>query len=65
MRGRLGDVATAAESLFLERGVAHGALSLVPVSAGETRHVHDHGDHAHPHRHIHVQSSFLPEKSSG
>lgn len=31
-RGRLGEIAAAADALFVERGVAHGALSLVPVA---------------------------------
>lgn len=57
MRGKLGDVNAAAEALFLERGVAHGALSLVPVAPSDAAHVHDTGDD-HPHRHIHVQPSF-------
>ncbi|WP_319532030.1 nickel-responsive transcriptional regulator NikR [uncultured Cohaesibacter sp.] len=56
-RGKLGEIASAAETLFLERGVAHGALSLVPVSVGGDHHVHD-GEEASPHRHIHVQQSF-------
>ncbi|MDV7145760.1 nickel-responsive transcriptional regulator NikR [Tropicimonas sp. TH_r6] len=64
-RGKLGDVSSAAEALFLERGVAHGALSLVPVSASDAQHVHDHDDGAHPHRHIHVKSSFGKPSSEG
>ena len=58
LRGRLGDVSTAAETLFLERGVAHGALSLVPVARSASPHVHDH-DNDHPHSHMHVQPSFI------
>ncbi|MDZ7909660.1 MAG: nickel-responsive transcriptional regulator NikR [Gemmobacter sp.] len=57
MRGRVGDVAAYAETLFLERGVMHGALSLVPVTEDEVLHVHNDGP-PHAHRHLKVQSSF-------
>lgn len=63
LRGRLGEISSAAEALFLERGVAHGALSLVPVAESHATHVHDHGDDRHPHRHIEVQSSFAGAKT--
>ncbi len=56
-QGKLGDIASAAETLFLERGVAHGALSLVPICAHGDHHVHD-DEKASPHRHIHVQQAF-------
>ena len=56
-RGKLGEVSSAAETLFLERGVAHGALSLVPVAASCSHHVHA-GETASPHHHIEVQQSF-------
>ncbi|SNY91998.1 CopG family transcriptional regulator, nickel-responsive regulator [Cohaesibacter sp. ES.047] len=55
--GKLRDVASTAETLFLERGVAHGSLSLVPVTASGTHHVHE-GERASPHHHIQVQQSF-------
>ena len=54
--GKLREVSSAAETIFLERGVAHGALSLVPVEPSGNQHIHD-GDHA-PHRHVHVKQSF-------
>ncbi|MBB4120246.1 nickel-responsive transcriptional regulator NikR [Martelella radicis] len=59
-RGKLGEVGAAAQQLFLERGIAHGALSLVPVSTGGAMHVHE--DQAEPHRHLHVRQSFNPAK---
>lgn len=62
MRGRLGEVSTAADAVFLERGVAHGALSLVPIAHGHASHVHDDGND-HPHHHIHVQPSFKGTKT--
>lgn len=57
MRGRVGDVSHAAESLFLERGVMHGSLALVPVAEDGTRHVHDDGD-TREHAHLRVQAAF-------
>jgi CopG family transcriptional regulator, nickel-responsive regulator len=59
MKGRVADVATFAESLFVERGVMHGTLGLVPVANSGAHHVHHHGDGpAHTHSHVKVQSSF-------
>ncbi|MBY5974584.1 nickel-responsive transcriptional regulator NikR [Maritimibacter alexandrii] len=58
LRGRLSDVSIASEALFLERGVAHGALSLIPVAPSKSPHVHDQ-ENDHPHSHIHVQPSFI------
>lgn len=57
MRGRLGDVAGYAEALFLERGVMHGHLGLIPVAEDEMHHVHDEGE-PHSHRHLRVRSAF-------
>lgn len=56
MRGAVGDVRAYAESLFLERGVRHGRLALIPVQGEEA--VHDHGGRAQPHRHLHVLDRF-------
>ena len=56
MRGRVGEVTAYAESLFLERGVRHGRVALIPVRSEED--VHDHGGHAHAHRHLHVLDRF-------
>lgn len=60
MKGRVNDVQQFAESLFLERGVVHGTLGLIPVTQDKsTRHVHSHGGGApHEHSHTKVQSSF-------
>ncbi|MBD3785596.1 MAG: nickel-responsive transcriptional regulator NikR [Sphingomonadales bacterium] len=55
-RGPLGEVGPAAEALFLERGVQHGHLALIPVAEGASR--HRHGDDDHPHVHTHVRSHF-------
>jgi CopG family nickel-responsive transcriptional regulator len=56
MRGRVGDVDRFANALFLERGVQHGAVALIPVQTEiET---HDHGDGAEDgtaHRHAHLR----------
>lgn len=57
MWGPVADVSAYAETLFLQRGVMHGALNLIPVSQDTTVHVHDHGP-PHEHTHTRVQSSF-------
>lgn len=57
MRGRVADVSSYAEALFLERGVMHGALGLIPVAEDTTIHVH-HGGAMHAHSHLRVKSSF-------
>lgn len=59
-RGKLGEVGAAAQKLFLERGVAHGALSVVPVATGGAMHAHE--GQAEPHRHLHVRQSFNPAR---
>ncbi|SOB89981.1 CopG family nickel-responsive transcriptional regulator [Rhodobacter sp. JA431] len=65
-RGTLGTLTRAAEAQFLERGVAHGALALIPVGHDGPRHshAHPHGEHGHEHGHEHshtvVQTSFRP-----
>ncbi|WP_196257838.1 nickel-responsive transcriptional regulator NikR [Pelagibacterium limicola] len=57
MRGTVEDVSTYANSLFLERGIRHGQLSLIPVKA--EMEFHDHGDgKPHSHSHLRVQESF-------
>lgn len=57
MRGHVGEVAAYAEALFIERGVMHGALSLIPVA--EERASHAHGPEAGgEHRHLKVLSGF-------
>lgn len=57
MRGAVGDVRHAAEALFLERGVMHGSLALIPVAEDGPRHVHNHGE-PNAHSHLRVQSGF-------
>lgn len=49
MRGRIGEVEAYANSLFLERGVRHGSLSLIPVRTEIEVHEHGGAPHAHPH----------------
>ncbi|PZQ50119.1 MAG: nickel-responsive transcriptional regulator NikR [Rhodovulum sulfidophilum] len=55
MRGTVASVGDYAESLFLERGVRHGALALVPVERAEE---HRHDDESRPHVHLRVQDTF-------
>lgn len=57
MRGQVGSIATYAETLFVERGVMHGSLGLIPVAEGETRHMHNEGG-PHAHTHPKVLESF-------
>lgn len=56
MRGPVGEVRAYAESLFLERGVRHGRLALIPVRVEEA--VHEHGGARRRHRHVHVLDRF-------
>ncbi|ADZ69875.1 nickel-responsive transcriptional regulator NikR [Polymorphum gilvum] len=57
MRGRVADVTSYAEALFLERGVMHGTVGLIPVAEDTTRHVHNDGP-PREHTHLKVRSSF-------
>lgn len=54
IKGRVGDVEAYANGLFLERGVWHGHLALIPVRTEIE--VHDHGGAPHPHVHFRVQN---------
>lgn len=56
MSGTVGDIGRFAEALFLERGVLHGSLALIPVCDDKARHTHE-GEHL-PHSHVKVQASF-------
>ena len=56
MQGTVASVSGYAEGLFLERGVRHGALALVPVEVDVD--AHDHEGHAHAHVHLRVQETF-------
>lgn len=49
MKGQTGDVEAYANSLFLERGVRHGHLALIPVRTEIEVHEHGGAPHAHPH----------------
>ncbi|MAU44416.1 MAG: nickel-responsive transcriptional regulator NikR [Yangia sp.] len=57
-RGPLGVLVSAAEALFLERGVAHGSLSLIPVDEEDRTHVHAHDPASRPHSHLTVKPGF-------
>lgn len=57
MRGHVADVSAYAEALFLERGVMHGALGLIPVAEDTVTHMHGDGS-THAHTHLKVKSSF-------
>ena len=57
LRGMVGEVSDYANGLFLERGIRHGQLSLIPVTTVVETHVH--GAHeARSHAHLRVQESF-------
>lgn len=56
MRGTVASVGGYAEGLFLERGIRHGALSLVPVEPELVPHRHDETSHSHVH--LRVQDTF-------
>lgn len=57
MRGEVEEVSTYANRLFLERGIRHGNLALIPVKTKVESHVHGEGE-AHSHNHLRVQESF-------
>ena len=57
MRGQVGEVSAYAEALFTERGIMHGALSLIPVAEEKSSHAHSSG-FTHEHRHLKVLSGF-------
>jgi CopG family nickel-responsive transcriptional regulator len=57
MRGTVGDVSAYANGLFLERGIRHGQLSLIPVRTEVEFHEHGEGK-PHSHTHSRVQESF-------
>ncbi|HEY0213305.1 MAG TPA: nickel-responsive transcriptional regulator NikR [Paenirhodobacter sp.] len=57
MRGAARDVAAYAETLFLERGVMHGTLGLIPVIRDTDWHVHNDGT-SHAHTHLRVLAGF-------
>ncbi|WP_454915914.1 nickel-responsive transcriptional regulator NikR [Xanthobacter sediminis] len=57
MRGQVGEISAYAEALFMERGIMHGALSLVPVAEEQSLHAHSTGL-TPEHRHLKVLSGF-------
>lgn len=57
MRGHVAEVAAYADALFAERGIMHGALSLIPVAEKLASHAHNPGE-GHAHRHLKVLSGF-------
>lgn len=56
MQGTVGSISDYASGLFLERGILHGALSLIP--AEEEHHTHSHDGDAGHHVHLRVQETF-------
>ncbi|MCC6007611.1 MAG: nickel-responsive transcriptional regulator NikR [Rhodobacteraceae bacterium] len=62
-QGRVGAIERFANGLFLERGVRHGALSLVPVERLVERHAH--GEAAHSHEHLRLRDSFSAPPGEG
>lgn len=57
MRGTVEDVSAYADRLFIERGIKHGKLALIPVKTEVEFHVHGEGK-AYSHSHLRVQESF-------
>jgi len=57
MRGSLGEISAYAEARFLERGVMHGTLSLIPVAEDKVHHVRHRGA-GHEHAHLRAKSGF-------
>jgi CopG family nickel-responsive transcriptional regulator len=55
LKGSVAEVAAIANALFLERGVRHGRLALVPVVVEDQTHAHGNGA---PHRHAKVVNRF-------
>ena len=56
MHGTVGSIRDYAQALFLERGIRHGALNMVPVASES--HSHSHDENAAPHVHLRVQETF-------
>lgn len=58
MRGDARAVTGYAEALFLERGIMHGTLGMIPVARDDAAHVHDGpaaGAEPHSHWHHHAE----------
>lgn len=56
MRAPVEGVQDYAQALFMERGLRHGSLSLIPLHADDTPHSHD--EKAAGHHHHHVRDTF-------
>ena len=59
LRGPVGDVQAIVNALFLERGVRHGRLSLVPLARDDAAHAHGEGT---AHVHYRVVDVFAPDE---
>lgn len=57
MKAPVDEVTTYANALFLERGVLHGQVALIPLAEETTFHAHG-TDAAHSHSHLRVQDTF-------
>ncbi len=55
LRGEVGRVREQAEGMIAERGVQHGKVNLVPVSASKGHHHHGHSHHHHDGDHVNVR----------
>ena len=55
MRGDVCSIHTYAQTLFLERGLRHGAVTFVPLAPDPKLHWHEEGP---PHAHLHVTDPF-------
>lgn len=56
MRGEACAISQYAQALFLERGIYHGTLGVIPVEADS--HSHSHPEDAHTHHHMRVLPGF-------
>lgn len=57
LRGAAGELSDYAHSLFTERGIQHGTVSLIPVTSVTEMHSHGTGQ-PHRHTHLRVRDSF-------
>ena len=58
LRTTVGRVDDYARSLFVERGVRHGAVALTPVTVETLHHAHGPDDEPHSHTHLRVDQTF-------
>lgn len=57
LRGKVGELSDYAHGLFLERGIWHGQVSLIPITVISEVHAHGPGE-AHRHSHLRMRESF-------